>query len=67
MRFSIRDVLWLTVVVGMLTAWLVDRSQLAHRLRPWAEWEQLMNDHQLERWAGVIGKEHRKHEQLGRP
>ena len=27
-RFTIRDVLWLTVVVAILAAWLVDRRQL---------------------------------------
>jgi hypothetical protein len=29
MRFTIRDVLWLTALAAMAVAWLVDRSQLA--------------------------------------
>ncbi len=28
MRFTIRDVLWLTVVVAVLVGWLMDRRQL---------------------------------------
>jgi len=28
-RFTIRDVLWLTVVVAVLVAWWVDRSRLS--------------------------------------
>ena len=28
MRFTIRDLLWLTVVVGMGAAWWLDRQQL---------------------------------------
>jgi len=32
-RFTIRDVLWLTVVVAMGVAWLVDRSGLARNLQ----------------------------------
>lgn len=27
-RFSIRDLLWLTLVVAILTAWYIDRIQL---------------------------------------
>ena len=39
-RFSIRDVLWLTVVAAVAVAWWIDRDQLAgpaadyHRLKP---------------------------------
>ena len=43
-RFTIHDVLWLTVVSAVLVAWWTDRSRLAERLRPWAEWERLMNE-----------------------
>ena len=32
MRFTIRDLLWLTVVVALAVAWYIDRSQLAKRL-----------------------------------
>ena len=28
MRFTIRDVLWLTLVVAILVAWLIDHQQL---------------------------------------
>jgi hypothetical protein len=31
-RFTIRDVLWLTVVVGMGVAWLTDRAAWARKL-----------------------------------
>jgi hypothetical protein len=31
-RFTIRDVLWLMVVVAMGTAWWLDRSRLRERL-----------------------------------
>ncbi|HUE74712.1 MAG TPA: hypothetical protein VMP01_27840 [Pirellulaceae bacterium] len=31
-RFTIRDLLWLTVVVAMGVAWWVDRSGLTKRL-----------------------------------
>lgn len=33
MRFTIRDVLWLTVVVAILTSWLIDHRQLDHSQR----------------------------------
>jgi hypothetical protein len=32
-HFTIRDVLWLTVVVGLGVGWWVDRARLADRLR----------------------------------
>src|SRR5262245_65491506 len=32
-RFSIRDVLWLTVVVGLAIGWWIDRQQISARLR----------------------------------
>jgi hypothetical protein len=32
-RFSIRDVLWLTVVVAMGAAWWIDRSDLKQRAK----------------------------------
>ena len=54
-RFIIRDVLWLMVVAAVLAAWWADRSRLVERLRPWAEWERLMNEDQLKRWAGPTG------------
>jgi hypothetical protein len=31
-RFTIRDVLWLTVVVALLVGWGLDRTQLAKSL-----------------------------------
>jgi hypothetical protein len=30
MRFTTRDLLWFTVVVGLSTAWIIDRRHLAH-------------------------------------
>lgn len=30
-RFSIRDLLWLTAVVAISTAWWIDRSKLQHQ------------------------------------
>ena len=32
MRFTIRDLLWLTVVVALGVAWWIDRSRLAKEL-----------------------------------
>lgn len=32
-RFTIRDLLWLTVVVGLAVGWWVDRTRLSDRLR----------------------------------
>jgi len=32
-RFTIRDVLWLTVVVGLGLGWWMDRQSLSNRLR----------------------------------
>jgi len=37
-RFTIRDVLWLTVVVGLMLAWAFDRSAQSGRLQE-AEWQ----------------------------
>ena len=31
-RFSIRDLLWLTLVVGMAVGWYLDRQQLTNKL-----------------------------------
>ena len=39
MKFSIRDLLLVTVIVALLTAWWLDRSRLAKEIRklknPW--------------------------------
>ena len=32
MRFSTRDLLWVTLVVGLALGWWVDRGQLARRI-----------------------------------
>jgi hypothetical protein len=32
LRFSIRDLLWLTAVAALLTAWWLDRGRLAERI-----------------------------------
>ena len=34
MRFTIRDVLWLTLVVGLVVGWWVDHQRLAARIPP---------------------------------
>jgi hypothetical protein len=34
-RFSIRDVLWLTVVVGLAIGWGLDHWRLAHKAGEW--------------------------------
>jgi hypothetical protein len=41
-RFTIRDLLWLTLLMAVAVAWWVDRGRLAsevERLRPFAEWK----------------------------
>ncbi len=43
-RFTIRDVLWLTVVVGAITGWCVEHSALRQQAEQWeAERERLSN------------------------
>jgi hypothetical protein len=37
MRFTIRDLLWLTVVVALGVAWWVDRQAVTARERLWRE------------------------------
>ena len=32
-RFTIRDMLWLTVLVAVATGWVIDRGRLAEQLR----------------------------------
>ena len=32
MRFTIRDLLWLTLLAAVLVAWWVDRARLARRI-----------------------------------
>lgn len=32
MKFSLRDLFWLVLVVAILVAWRIDRTSLAHRL-----------------------------------
>ena len=36
-QFSIRDAIWLTVIVGVLACWLVDRQSAAKQNRLWAQ------------------------------
>ena len=45
MRFTIRDLLWLTVVVALGVGWWVDRGRLAHAHRQQsAAWRERWND-----------------------
>jgi hypothetical protein len=39
MRFSIRDLLWLTVVVALGVGWWADRRQLATKASASEQWE----------------------------
>ena len=41
MKFSIRDLLLVTVIVAVCVAWWVDRSKLAARLKPFLWLEEL--------------------------
>jgi hypothetical protein len=43
MKFSIRDLLWLTLLAAVLVAWWMDRSRLAERLRPFLRLERINN------------------------
>jgi hypothetical protein len=38
MRFTIRDMLWLTAMIGVLLAWRLDRSKLSERVA-FLEWK----------------------------
>jgi hypothetical protein len=37
LRFSIRDLLWLTLVAGMAMAWWIDRRAMKHELDDFEE------------------------------
>lgn len=39
MKFSIRDLFLVTVIVALVLGWGVDRSRLARRLEPYVEFE----------------------------
>ena len=42
MRFTIRDLLWLTLLAAVVVAWWIDRGRLAaevERLRQSTEWQ----------------------------
>jgi hypothetical protein len=41
-RFTIRDVLWLTVVVTLIVAWWIDRSRLIDRVAKWQDSNQAL-------------------------
>jgi hypothetical protein len=57
-RFSIRDVLWLTVVVGLGVGWWVDRSALAPKAAKAAELERTANvlANELERYGWKVDR-----------
>ena len=39
LRFSIRDLLWLTLVVGMAVGWWADQSRWTGQRKAWQEWQ----------------------------
>ena len=41
MRFTIRDLLWLTVVVALGVAWWLDRSRLASEAARAGQWQEV--------------------------
>ena len=45
-RFSIRDLLWLTLVVGLALGWWVDRRRWAERLVV-ADWQSTLQEQRL--------------------
>jgi len=45
-RFSIRDLLWLTLVVGLALGWWVDRRRWAERLVA-ADWQSMLQEQRL--------------------
>jgi hypothetical protein len=56
-RFTIRDLLWLTLVVALALAWWVDRSNLIRAVASWRE----MVDHQDDTVRGLQEYFHKKH------
>ena len=48
-RFTIRDVLWLTVVVALAVEWWVDRSRVHARLINEVEWRSTLQP--VDTWA----------------
>jgi hypothetical protein len=59
-RFTIRDLLWLTVVVAVLIAWLMDRVPMVRELRIRREAENAFNAHQERLKAHVQAIKYRK-------
>ena len=39
LRFTIRDLLWLTLVAAVLVAWWLDRSRLQSKVNEFEAWE----------------------------
>jgi len=57
LRFTIRDLLWLTLVVALAVGWWVDRSNLTRQSNGWRD----MFNHQLEMIEGLQEYFHEKH------
>ena len=56
-RFTIRDLLWLTLVVALVLGWWIDRRNLTQTIAGWGE----MVDHQLDTIQGLQEYFHEKH------
>lgn len=44
MKFTIRDLLWLTVVVALAVAWWVDHRHLKNEAQMWYSREEIVRD-----------------------
>ena len=47
-RFTIRELLLLTVIVAVSATWWIDRSRLAARLEPFHEFEQIYTEYKAQ-------------------
>ena len=55
-RFSIRDLLWLTVVAAILISWWLDRSELKYQIEMINPFEIEQRFHQIERELAEIAE-----------
>jgi hypothetical protein len=54
-HFSIRDLLWLTLVVGMAVGWWIDRSDRRFRISYAADGAPIIQDDFDHRWILIKG------------